>query len=152
MSIEEELGKMIQKAAIDGVLNEKAVEHYSSILKENAGLTTVLNKKMEECERVSKERNQANKMFQETHERLAEYLNREEELAERESAAEVLQMTVKYEQKRVEDHKEMVGLIFRNTMLKKQVMTPLEPGQANKYNSCPPSGFAQMDEVEETET
>lgn len=53
---------------------------------------------------------------------------RESELQDRESQAEVLSMTVKYEQKRVEDHQNMVGMIFRNTELRKTAI-----GQEMQY-------------------
>lgn len=147
-----ELTKLISKAAIDGTLSESAVTQFTQVLEANKTLTEDLQEA--EMRRIENEEalKQSDKLFQETHERLSKYLNREKGLAERESAAEVLQMTVKYERKRVEDHKEMVGLIFRNTVLKKQVMTPTEAGRGlDQYNNPLPGGYAQRDDVEETE-
>ena len=82
---------------------------------------------------------------------LDHYRKREGELLDREAQMTRHEMTAMYEEKRCEDHKEMFKIVFRNAVIKRQVMTPLEAGTPNEYNSCPAGGFAQKDELEETE-
>jgi len=151
MSIEEELGKMIQKAAIDGTLNEKAVEHYNAIIAENKALHTALDEKREDYRQADQERMNLRSALTAVQESVDGFEQREKELAEKESAAEVLAMTVKYEQKRVEDHKEMVGLIFRNTLLKRQAMTPGHHGHVDQYGTTIGAEYATKHDLEEKE-
>lgn len=145
-----ELTKLISKAAIDGTLSESAVKRFTEVLAANKTLTETLRETERRRIDSAKDADRFSKDNQKLRDELAGYREREKELSDKESQAEVLAMTVKYEQKRVDDHKEMVGLIFRNAVLKKGVMTPLLPGEPNQYNSCPSGGFAQKDEVEET--
>jgi len=72
---------------------------------------------------------------------LAHYHTRESELQDRESQAEVLQMSLAYEQKRVEDHQNMVGLVFRNSIMRKSTLgtehhfNPGNPEMRDQYGN-----------------
>jgi len=121
--LNEELGKLIQKAAIDGTLSKSAVEQFTAVLEDNRHLAERVNRLDFESKKKGVELTQKTARLSHAEERLKEVDDREKAVAERESEAEVLAMSLKYEQKRVEDHKSMVGLIFRNTVLKKQVMS-----------------------------
>jgi predicted RNase H-like nuclease (RuvC/YqgF family) len=58
----------------------------------------------------------------EKHHEIEGWHTRESELQDREGQITKLEMTAAYEEKRREDHQEMVGLIFRNTELRTKVL------------------------------
>lgn len=145
----QELDKLIQKAALDGALTKDAVEMFHSIVTENGELRALRSSNAEQITKLKKELDEKNSRLNVLKNECETWAGKEQDLLDRESQAEVLEMTVKYEQKRVDDHKSMVGLIFRNAVIKKGVMTPLAPSEPNQYNSCPSGGYAQKDDVEE---
>ena len=118
-----ELSKAIQKAAIDGTLSESAARQFEDTLVENRTLTEQLAKSEDQRDKGEKELRERVLRCDKAETCLQEWMGREQDLLSRESQAEVLSMSVEYEKKRVEDHKTMVGLVFRNTLLKKQVMS-----------------------------
>jgi hypothetical protein len=145
------LEKLIKKAALDGALTEDAVAQFDSIVKERNHLSEQLDyseqhykTEAEKCNRYHEQLATANKCLEEWAGREQDLLTREHECLEKELRAE-------YEAKRVEDHKTMFTTVFRNSVLRKEVMTPLEAGEPNQYNSCPSGGYAQKDTVEEEE-
>lgn len=118
-----ELSKAIQKAAIDGTLSESAARQFEDTLVENRSLTEDNNKCGDRIDELEAELSARVIRCDKAETCLQEWMGREQDLLSRESQAEVLSMSVEYEKKRVEDHKTMVGLVFRNTLLKKQVMS-----------------------------
>ena len=122
MSIEEDLGKMLRKAAIDGTLSETAIDHYDSLIKENRALSESLKEKQEQFRQADTERTDLRKALTAEQDRNATMEEREVKCAELEKNDEILQLTVKYEKKRVEDHQNMVGMIFRNSVLRRSVL------------------------------
>ena len=59
------------------------------------------------------------------------------DLAEREKKMDILELSVQYEQKRVQDHINMVGLVFRNTTLRRG-MTGQAPQPGDQYGGTVP--------------
>ena len=146
-----ELDKLIQKAALDGALTQKAVDMFHTMLKENEEL----RESLEERDRFERERNITMGKL-ETDLRIAQGLNKvaaemEASLINREQKITVLEMQAKYELTRVEDHKEMFTTVFRNSVLRKEVMTPVDGLKADQYGTSH-SPYVQKDSVEEEET
>lgn len=149
--LNKELTKLISKAAIDGTLSESAVKQFTDVLKDNVSLKAMLETSEKHREKgeqtlrlVQQERDDARKVRD-------VLLAKEKDMNERIAQDEVLQVTVKYEQKRVNDHKEMVGLIFRNSLLRSQVMTPGHPGHVDQYGTVQNQGFDSKHDLEATE-
>jgi predicted nuclease with TOPRIM domain len=145
------LEKLIQKAALDGALTEGAVDQFHSLVKERDALKddndtlNVRNKDLDE--RVTKLDARASAA-----EKCAEeWAGREQDLMDREGKCTELEIRKECAETRVEDHKSMVGLIFRNAVMKKGVMTPLPGLKADQYGTSH-APFAQKDDVEEEET
>ena len=146
-----DLEKIILKAGIDGALTEEAVNQFHSLVKERDALKTSLAHE----EKVRKEEADKAMRYHEqlaaANEMLSNWATREEELKDRESKVTELEIRKECAETRVADHQEMFRIVFRNAIVRKEVMTPLEAGEPNQYNSCPSGGYAQKDTVEEEE-
>jgi uncharacterized protein (DUF3084 family) len=147
----EGLEVLIQKAALDGALTQDAVAQFHSLVKERDALKTdnehyhLKNEQLDE--RVTKLDARASAA-----EKCAEeWAGREQDLMDREGKCTELEIRKECAEKRVEDHQSMVGLIFRNAVMKKGVMTPLPGLKADQYGTSH-APFAQKDDVEEEET
>ena len=146
----QEIDKIIQKAALDGVLTSGAVKQFNELILERDALAKTvdaqkitLKSKEDECNHLQ--------------ESLATYREMEQTLCTREASVEEEEkehrdrkVRLECADLRVADHKEMVALVFRNTVLKKQVVTP---GSAtiDQYGTRN-SEFPDTTPVEEEET
>ena len=149
--VQEELERVIQKAAIDGTLSERAVKQFTETLEANSALKAQVSADARQLTELKKEREALAIKSNALGEELKAYQAREKELQDRESQAEVLSMSLKYEQKRVEDHKNMVSLVFRNSLLKKQVMTPGHAGHVDQYGNQQGQEWPTKHDLEEKE-
>ena len=120
----QELEKQIQKAALDGALTEDAVAKFHSIVTERDALKDKTNELDRKIFEKNKEYEELNSHCLNQGNELAGYVGREHELKEREKKITELELTAKYQEQRAKDHVHMVELIFRNSVLKKGVMTP----------------------------
>ena len=146
----DEINKIIQKAALDGVLTTGAVTQFHQVLEENK----VLKEQAIDLDRKFRDASEKNtkltsQLSQADHQ-LKVASERESNLLEREKKITELELTAKYQGQRVDDHKSMVSLIFRNSVLRKEVMTPVE-GMAPGNGMSGTSGYANKDQVTETE-
>ena len=146
----DQLDKIIQKAALDGALTEDAVAQFHSLVKQ--------------CDAQAEELRSLNKLNNELKERrdklttelhLSQTLNKvaaEAEIAmmEREKFITKLELTAELESKRVQDHKEMFTTVFRNSVLRKEVLTPVEATRMDQGMSGQP-GYVEHGTVEEEE-
>lgn len=122
--ITKDLEKIILRAGIDGALTEEAVAQFHALIKERDALQ-IENKKLGERNTELDERvTSLAEQYNERQTRLQGWATREQELKDREEKCLRLELEAEYNLKRVEDHKSMVSLVFRNTVLKKQVVTP----------------------------
>jgi hypothetical protein len=120
------LEKVIQQAALDGALTADAVAQFHSLVVERNALKEA-NEEWEETDKQhQKDRADLNQMVSETKTQLGDYHTRERELQERERKADKLQVEKECADLRVRDHKEMFSLVFRNSIIRKEVMTPAE--------------------------
>ncbi len=145
----DKLEKVIQQAAIDGALTKEAVGMFHGVLEDNEELRESLEKK----DRLERERvttlETANSNLAQATTKLSDYQTRERELEERETKITRLEIERKCADLRVEDHKEMVKLIFRNLEVRRNVF-PVSPSQhINEQGISGPGGF--VEEREQTE-
>jgi hypothetical protein len=145
----EDLDKLIQKAALDGALTQKAVDMFHSVLKENEELRDKCVKLEQTQMRMEEAKKALDSSFAQTSLELGEYHLREQELKDREKKITVLEMQAKYELARVEDHKEMFKVVFRNSVLRKEVMTPAS--SHTEATGASHSTFSDKNTVEEEE-
>lgn len=148
----QELEKIILKAGIDGALTEDAVSQFHALVTERNALRTELENekrvRKEEAEKASRYHNQ----LAEANETISLWATRETDLKDREDKVLRKEIESEFNEKRVADHKEMFTTVFRNSVLRKEVMTAIDAAEPNQYNSCPSGGYAQKDTVEEEET
>ena len=119
-----DLEKIILRAGIDGALTEDAVAQFHALVKQRDALD-LDNKRLDDAnteltERISDVSERYNKIST----RSQEWATREQELKDRESKCTELEIRKECADLRVTDHQKMVELVFRNTVLKKQMVTP----------------------------
>jgi len=145
----EQLDKIIQQAALDGALTQKAVDQFHSIIIQNAALET----QVADLESLGEERRKKISGLEidiALSKSLVEVAAKAEvEMIEREKNITTLELTAAHQEQRVNDHKKMVELIFRNSVLRKEVMTPTN-STIDQYGSRQ-TDFPNKDTVEEEE-
>lgn len=145
----EQLDKIIQQAALDGTLTQKAVDQFHSIITQNAALET----KVASLETVVEERGKKISKLEidiGISKTLVELAAKAEvDMIEREKNITTLELTANFQEQRVNDHKKMVELVFRNSVLRKEVMTPTN-STVDQYGSRQ-TDFPNKDTVEEEE-
>ena len=147
----EQLDKIIQQAALDGALTQKAVDQFHSIIVQNtaletevASLETVLDERAKKIDRLEIDLGMAktlNKVAAEA----------EIEMIEREKNITTLELTAEHEKQRVKDHISMFTTVFRNSVIRKEVMTPVTPAPMDQ-GMRGTDGYPQRDTVESEET
>lgn len=146
----EQLDKIIQQAALDGALTQKAVDQFHTVLTENTALET----KVASLEVVVEERRKKISGLEidvALSKSLVEVAAKAEvEMIEREKNITTLELTAAHEKQRVTDHINMFTAVFRNSVIRKEVMTPTEATRMDQGMQGQP-GFAQKDTVEEEE-
>jgi len=146
----EQLDTMIQKAALDGALTQDAVAQFHSLV--------------QQCDAQAEELRSMNKInvelvdkCEKTKEKLTIMLSDANELSTRAAAIEVgedehrdRKVRLECAELRVKDHQEMFRVVFRNAVIKRDVVTP---GSASfdQYNTKT-DNFPDKTPVEEEET
>lgn len=143
---------LIQKAALDGALTADAVAQFHALVTERDAIKEELGELKKAHATLIVNRDALNQKMQEAVTCAEEWAGREQDLMDRESKCTALEIRKECAEIRVTDHQEMFKIVFRNSVIRKGVMTPIDSSEPNQYNSCPPGGMAQKDEVEEEET
>lgn len=146
----DQLDKLIRKAALDGALTESAVDQFHSLVKQ--------------CDSQAEELRSLNKLNTELKDKrdkltgeltVSKTLNEvavkaELEMMERERNITTLELTAAHESQRVKDHINMFQTVFRNSVLRREVMTPIAPTNMDQGMQGQ-SGYAERNTVEEEE-
>ncbi len=147
-----ELDKLIQKAALDGALTPQAVDQFHS-------LVTQCDAQAEELRSLAKIHGEVMEARDKYKQRLDTMLNDANELSTRAAAIEAdedehrdRKVMLKCANLRVEDHKEMFKVVFRNSVIRQGVMTPVIPGPVDQYGTKQGDTFPTKDDVEREET
>ena len=146
------LDKLIQKAALDGALTTDAVAQFHSLVKQ-------CTSQAEELRDLHKLNSEIIDARDELSRKVKIMLDDANELSLRAAAIEEDEddhrdRKVKLEcaELRVKDHKEMFTTVFRNSVLRREVMTPVIPGPVDQYGTKQGDTFPTRDTVEEEET
>lgn len=151
-AITDRLNAIIQDASLEGTLSKRAIDQFQTLLEENTELKEKNESQRKQLSSLRDDLGVLNNRSEVMRNELESYQARESELVDRERQQEVLEMSVKYEQKRVDDHKNMVALVFRNTVLKSNVVLPGRDGFVDQYGTTQygESSATQPVETEET--
>jgi uncharacterized protein (DUF3084 family) len=146
----ENLEKVILRAGIDGALTEDAVAQFHALVKQRDALD-VDNKRLDEKNTELEERiRDVSERYNKASTCAQEWAGREQDLMDREAKCTELEIRKECADLRVTDHQKMVELVFRNTVLKKQVVTP-GSGTIDQYGTRN-SEFPDTTPVEEEDT
>lgn len=147
--------RIIDKAGIDGALTEEAIKVFNNLIAKTKSLKIELKElKTTHDELDTKYLDQGSKLAKAQTE-LRAFNDREDELEKREESMLRLELIAQYEKERVDDHKEMFSLVFKNLEVRRTVFTPV-PGVAavDQYGNVPSGAqphVEQDDEVTRTE-
>ena len=145
----EQLDKIIQQAALDGALTTKAVDQFHSLVQQCDEQAEELRSLNRTNTKLIDERDKL-KIDLGLSKTLVELAAKAEvEMIEREKNMTKLELTAAHQEQRVNDHKKMVELIFRNSVLRREVMTPTQAA-FDQYNNRQDS-YPSKDTVEEEE-
>lgn len=118
----QEIQNTIEKAAIDGALTKDAVKQFNGLIEDSEAL-------MEKAVKLEQTLMKRDKDVQELTSKLtmSQGLNKiaaqmEAAIIDRERKMTELELTAKHEAKRVEDHQNMFGLVFRNAVIRSSVL------------------------------
>lgn len=146
----QEIEHAVKKAGIEGALTEEAVTQFHGVIEKCDELTGDLETSEKARASLILQRDQLQADLG-----IAQALNKvaaEAEMAmiEREAKITKLECKAEHMEERVKDHKEMFTTVFRNSVLRKEVMTPL-PGLKQDQYGTSHAPYAQKDSVEEKE-
>ena len=150
----EKIQKIISKAGIDGTLTEAAVEYFNDTLIDNSKLKSDISMKTTQLKTRDRELKEVNAKYSSNLTLLNAWKTRATELKTREENMLKLELESKYDNMRVEDHKHMFELVFKNLEMRRNVFTPYaatpgDPGMGTAYPS--PSGVQENEERTVTE-
>lgn len=148
--------KVLDKAAIDGALTDDAAKYFHTALRENKELKAevlILEQQVKTRDEAVNKLNSINSdLISDNNACIA----REDELKTREEKMLKLELTAQYERERVDDHKEMFSLVFRNLETRRTIFTPYEgygssSDQYGTFQPGSPAGVQQDEEIGKTE-
>ena len=146
----DQLDKIIQKAALDGALTQDAVSQFHALVKERDALKEA-NEEWEVSDKKLKKdlaRDQAQVKILSAE--CETWAGREQDLLDREGKCTELEIRKECADSRVTDHQEMFRIVFRNAIIRKEVMTTNE--NHTDMNGAQHSSFSTKEPVEEEET
>lgn len=147
----EQLEVIIQKAALDGALTQDAVAQFHALVKERDAIRTELDDLQKVHENTRINRDALNEKLQAATQCAEEWAGREQDLMDREGKCTELEIRKECADLRVSDHQEMFKVVFRNSVLRQGVMTPLPGLKQDQYGTAH-APYAQKDDVESEET
>ena len=151
---EQDIKKLLQKAAIDGTLTQEAVKFVDEVIEKSKTLESTLTKTTQDLSDKIKERDELTKIISQLSKQLQLYKDREVELLKREKAMTTLELTAKHESQRVNDPAIMFDKVFRNIETRRNVFTPVAatPQVADQYGAVSQYGSAAGVEQGEEKT
>jgi len=146
----EEIEEVLRRASIDGALTREASDYFHDVLKKNDELVEANASQTKQLSSVRDDLGKANTALGIANALVKVAAEAELKMIEREARITTLELTAKHQTERVKDHKEMFTTVFRNSVLRREVMTPTTPyvdQYGNKTDTYP-----SKDKVEEEET
>lgn len=118
-----DIEKTIQKAALDGVLTKGAVEQFHELIHERDALLKTTDSQGLALEDEAKKNVKLNQRNEVLENECQTWAGKEQDLLDREAKCTELEIRKECALLRVEDHKEMFKTVFRNSVLRKEVMS-----------------------------
>lgn len=144
-----EIDKIIQKAALDGVLTSGAVKQFNELIIERDALLKTTDAQKIELEKKTADNAELTKKLN-THIEMEQTLcTREAAVEEDENEHRDRKVRLECADLRIKDHKEMFTTVFRNSVLRKEIMTPNE--SHTESSGASHQSYSTKDTVEETE-
>ncbi len=144
-----ELDRLIQQAALDGALTQDAVAQFHAVFTKCDAQTDRIDELEKANANVKEERHKLSIDLGIAQGLVNLAAEAQVALIERESKCLKLELSAKYQEMRVEDHKEMFTTVFRNSVLRKEVL-----GQNENYtevSGASHSSYPTKETVEEEE-
>jgi len=139
-----DIGKAIQKAALDGALTEDAISQFNEMVKDNAQYVKDIDKLEKDAERqsdviaaIQRERDDARTVRD-------ELIKRQDDLTEREKKMTELELQAKHEATRVADHRFFIETVFKPAAMRTEVW-----GSRGGFDQ---SGYPHSQSVNDNET
>jgi len=148
----QELEKVMIKAALDGVLTQSAVDQFHAVLKQNAAQAEELRELQKVNSEIIDARDELSRKVKIMLDDANELSTRAAAIEEDEDEHRDRKVRLACAELRVQDHKEMFTTVFRNSVLRKEVMTPVSAGPVDQYGTKQPDSLPVRDTVEEEET
>lgn len=144
-----ELLKIVNKAAIDGTLTSQAAKQVREALEDNEKLRTMAADQDRGIQALKAEINILKGQEATLTSRIQRVTDREIAATKREETMLRLELEAAHHKQRVEDHKEMVRLIFRNIDVRRNVFNTVPPPSVSASGGCGPSGYVEKNDQEE---
>ena len=144
-----EIDNIIQKAALDGVLTSGAVKQFNELILERDALLKTTEEQKKEIEKRTAAEAELTKRLNIHIEQGQTLMTREAAVEETENEHRDRLVMLKCANLRVDDHKEMFSVVFRNSVLRKEVMTRND--SHTESSGASHSSFENKDTLEEEE-
>ena len=145
----DKLEKLIQQAALDGALTEDAVSQFHSLVVERNALKDANVEWEESDKQAKKEIEKLVERCSNMQKQILLHTEREAELEEREKKITEMEVREECTMLRIADHQEMFRVVFRNAVIKRDVLSPQY--DFTDSNGSSRSSYPQKGEVEEEE-
>ncbi len=147
-----ELDKLIQKAALDGALTPQAVDQFHALVQQRDAQAIELRELQKVNTEIIEKRDELSRKVKIMLDDANELSTRAAAIEEDENDHRDRKVKLECAELRVKDHKEMFTTVFRNSVLRKEVMTPVSAGPVDQYGTKQGDVYPSRDTVEEEET
>lgn len=144
MDLRNRLNELMRQASNEATLSPDALSELYIIAEESTTLLQEIQTRVTNAEELQIEVNNLNGKLSEALLDLMGVADRELKVAAREIKQDVLENSIKFEQLRVQDHKDMVGLIFRNTEIRRERFGSV-PVEVNGFVTCHPTSESETE-------
>jgi len=118
----DQLNTLFKTIQMENTLSPAAVVDYNKAIEQVSNLSEELEQARKNSSELGKTLNESIREYKELEDEVAQCKLRETNLQKREAEITKLELTSEYEQRRVQDHKDMFGIVFRNTEVRKKVL------------------------------
>ena len=130
MNVNDEITRVLERAAIDGALDRNAATRWKETLDSFDEAMSEIERLRGDLNKSRKDREDVSTLASNLAHDIEAWKKREAELIEREQKMLELELLARHHEQRVIDHQKMFGQVFRNLETRRTVFTPV-PGTPN---------------------
>jgi len=152
MTIEIKMNEVLKDVVQDAALTTEMLENIRQLIADNETMEKLNKSLNDDNNKLSMDLKSATDRARVLVTQNYVFMDREEQLQKRELKADLIDMYAEHQKQRVEDHKEMVALIFRNTRHMESVSrndSGVIPHHIDQYNNSL-GGYVDRQQVSET--